>query len=121
MRHRHPAAVEIDRIEAPGEQRSLGIGEARLRLFQPCQDGIEACHARPPVPVRIPAVLEADIGIVPDAAFHGMGMPLHEAGGENMAGEIVIQLIGPPFGHLVEAAGGEDTAVADGDMCRAWP
>ena len=119
MCHRHPAAIEIDRVQPPGKKRCFGIRQACLSLFQPGQHGIETLNALPSVSVRVPAVLKPDICVVPDPTFHGMGMSLDKAGCQDMAGKIVIQVIGAPAGHVIEAAGCQNTAITHGDMGRA--
>ena len=71
---------------------------------------------------RVAAIVEADIMVLPDAAFHGVAMAFDQAGHQHFVGESFIQDVVPPAAQVLQLTGTENHAGTDRDMtCRRPP
>lgn len=113
-------AAEMQRIEAPAVEQLVRIGDGPVRLREPVHDGADVVQARHAAPVRAAAVAGADIGLAPEGALHHVGVPLDEAGEDDLVGEAAVRNRVEPV-ELGLRPDHQHAPVLHGDMRRVRP
>ena len=93
--HGHALAAEVDRVEAPGDQR-LGVrlafgGHPRVDLGQPRDHRVHRAQAAPDLARRVAAIEPAEIGAVPHAAFLQVAVAFDQPGHQHLVGEALVE------------------------------
>ena len=83
-------ALEVEGVEAPGQQRFVGIVEGGVDFPQPFDDLADVRAAGPDPAVGVLAVEEPAVGVQPVAAGHGVAVGFDEAGEQHLVGQRVV-------------------------------
>lgn len=110
--------AEKDRVEAPGEQRRLGVRHGVVGLDQALDHRLDAVAAGPAAAFGVGAGMKAGVGEGPDPAFHGVAVALDQSRHQHQVAEAVIAADGTPGGSLGLPTHGQHAPVAHGDMGR---
>ena len=79
-------------------------------------DLVDVLQALEALALRADAIEVADIGILPDAAFEGMAVPLDEARQDHLVAKAIVEIELAPALELIERAGPQDPPVAHSDV-----
>ena len=114
----HPASVEEQRVETPRQQRLVGVGQRALGLLHPADDLVDGRKPGVDHAVGRHPIVEADVDLVPSAAFATVAVAFDQAGHDDLVREAVVDLVRSPARELFERSGAEDPAVANRDVAR---
>lgn len=109
--------IEVDRFDAPREQRFVG-SELVVDLVQSIEHVGDAPTARPVRPVRAVAAVVAEVGVRPERAGHRVGVGLDEARQQHVVREALVDRRVSPALEFRDGADAEHATVADGDGAR---
>ncbi len=113
---RAAARAEVDRVEAPAGHRPVAGRQGLRGGAQRLHHGVERTRARHAPAVRIVHVEPAAVGVAPQRAGHQVGVAFDQSGHQHLVGEALVQRERPPAAQLVQAAHGQDAAVAHRHM-----
>ena len=110
------AFAEIDRVEAPADQRLGRAAQMRLGLAQPLDHRLDRAGARPDATIRVAAIVKAAIDIAPVDALAEMAVAFDKARQDHLVAEALIEIEAAPTPEFIKGAGAQDAAIAHRDM-----
>ena len=122
-RRRHPVEVggdeplagEVDGVEAPGQERLVGVGDLGVESGEPVEHVGDRAAPGPVAAVGVGPGEVADVGELPHGALEGVRVGLDEAGEQDPVGEPAVDAAVVGRGQPVGVADREHATVAHGD------